>query len=396
MTPLADQADVPVAPAWSASWWLRLGQAVMFVGLLAIATILAAGKNTPWPAYVIAGVLLVLFIGGLVIVDRLAPLGRGVWVGLLFLGAVALMALSPDFLWIAFPLWMLAGAVLPLFVSLLFTAVTLAVIVTVLTMAGGESVGAVLGPLVGALIAIGLSRGVLMFEHEASEHRRLLGEVLRAEEETALAQREAGVLAERTRLAHDIHDTLAQGFSSLLLLARAAQRDPDGASGLLAQIEATAAENLAESRRVIYALMPDAAGAGGLEAPLRRLARETADAIGAEASVVVDPDLPRLSTGSEVALLRAAQGGLANVRLHSAATRVAVELTRSDDAVLLDIVDDGVGFDLAGLPAASLDGGYGLRALRERLTALGGGLTVESEPGGGTALSVRLPLVVAS
>lgn len=394
MNPTAHQADVPVAPAWSASWWLRLGQAVMFVGLLGIAVFLTSRQDTAWPAYVIAVVLLIVFLGGLLVVDRLEPLARGVWVGILFLATVALMVLSPHFLWIAFPLWLLAGAVLPLVVALLLTAVTLAVIVTALTMSGGENVGAVVGPLVGALIAIGLSRGVLMFEHEASEHRRLLAEVLRAEEETALAQREAGVLAERTRLAHDIHDTLAQGFSSLLLLARAAQRDPAKAPALLAQIEETAAGNLAESRRVIYALAPDGAAAGGLEAPLRRLAAEAAGAIGAEAHVVVDSDLPRLATTTEVALLRAAQGALANVRQHSQATTVAVSLTRSDDSVLLDIVDDGVGFDPAAVPSASLAGGYGLRGLRERLAGLGGGLTVESEPGGGTALSIRLPLVV--
>ena len=395
MTIEAGRPAPPTAPRWSASWWLRLGQAALFVGLVAIATAIAASKGVAWPAYVIAALLVAVLVAGLRAVDGMGPLARGTWVGLLFLGAVALMALSPEYLWVAFPLWLLAGAVLPLGVSLLLTAVTLAVIVTVLSMAGSDGVGSVLGPLVGAVVAIGLSHGVLLFEHEASEHRRLLGEVLRAEEETAGAQREAGVLAERARLAHDIHDTLAQGFSSLVLLARAAQRDPSRAGHLLAQIEATASDNLAESRRVVYALAPDDAAAGGLEAPLRRLADETAAAMGADVRVAVDPLLPALSTRTEVALLRAAQGALANVRRHSRAATVAVELTRADDWVVLDVVDDGVGFDPSRLPATTVDGGYGLRGLRERLVALGGCLTVESEPGGGTALSVRLPLEVS-
>ena len=280
--------------------------------------------------------------------------------------------------------------------ALVLTAVSLAVLVTVLALSGADSAGGVLGPLIGALVSVGVARGVLLFEHEASEHRRLVHEVLRAQDESARLQREAGVLAERTRLAHDIHDTLAQGFSSVVLLARAAAREPDAdrVRDLVAQIGATASDHLGEARRVVYELAPTDPGAGGLAAPLRRLTSEVANAVGAEWSVRVDPDLPRLATTTEVALLRAAQGTLANVRRHARAGRIAVELARADDEVRLDVVDDGVGFDPAGLSGPTLAGGYGLRALRERLVDLGGGLEVESEPGGGTAVSVHLPLVV--
>lgn len=381
-------------PTWSASWWLRLGQAVLFAGLLAVATVLALADGASWPLLVVDAAVLVVFVVGLALHPSLGPTGRAVWVGLLFLGTVWLMWLSPDFLWVVFPLWMLAGAVLPILAALLLTAVTLAVIITVLSMGGAQTVGAVLGPMVGALVALGLARGTLLFEHEASEHRRLLAEVLRAEDETARVQREAGVLAERQRLAHDIHDTLAQGFSSIILLARAAQREahPASAARLLEQIESTAADNLAESRRVVLALAPDEPGAGGLAAPLNRLTAEVAEALGADWAVTVDPDLPRLATPVEVALLRGAQGALANVRTHSRAGRIGVELARAGDEVHLDIVDDGVGFDPALPVVAGPDGGYGLRALRERFTRLGGGVDVESEPGGGTAVSLRLPL----
>ncbi|MDO5676269.1 MAG: sensor histidine kinase [Propionibacteriaceae bacterium] len=396
LTPRTDQTGVVPVPVWSAAWWLRVGQAVLFVGLLIIASLMPDTLWLVWPAWFIIAFLLLVFFAGLQLVDKLGLLGRAVWVGLLFALSTWLMWLSPSYLWIAFPLWLLAAAVLPLLAALLLTAVTLAVIITVLTMNGGETFGSVLGPMVGALIAVGMSRGVLKFEHEASEHRRLLDEVLRAQDETARLQREAGQLAERTRLAHDIHDTLAQGFSSIVLLARAAGRKTDGeAKALIAQIEATAAENLAESRRVVYALAPEEAGAGGLAGPLRRLTGEVAEAIGAQWQVTVDPELPRLATGTEVALLRAAQNALANVRQHSSATRIGVELARAAEAVHLDVVDDGVGFDPAAPVAQSLDGGYGLRALRERLIELGGGLSIESEPGGGTAVSAWVPLVRA-
>ena len=114
--------------------------------------------------------------------------------------------------------------------------------------------------------------------------------------------------------------------------------------------------------------------------------------MGAEVLVDVDPEPGTLPMPVEVTLLRAAQSALANVRQHSKATHVQVTLARSDDEIRLD-VDDGVGFDTQAVPALpTLDGGYGLRAMRERLAELGGGLDVESEPGGGTALSVHIPV----
>lgn len=382
------------APLWSASWWLRLGQAVLFAGLLGLAIILAAARGVGDHVLAAAAVVLVVFIVGLALQPRWGSAVRITWVAGLFAGVTWLILYSPEFLWVAFPLWLLAGAVLPLLPVLLLTAVTLAAIVTVLSLPGSDTPGAFLGPLIGALVALGVARGVLRFEHEAAEHRRLIGEVLRAQEATDAAQREAGVQAERARLARDIHDTLAQGFSSVVLLARAARREPDvaRAAALLDQIETTATDNLSEARRVVYALAPDDAGAGGLAAPLRRLAAEVGDAIGADATVTIDPDLPRLPTATEVALIRVAQGALANVRAHARPTRVAVALARSGGDVRLDIVDDGAGFDPGALGSATLAGGYGLRALRERLVELGGGLAIESEPGGGTALSAYLPL----
>lgn len=379
-------------PVRSASWWLRAGQAVLFAGLLGLATVLAGARGEGWPVVVASGAVGAVFVAGLALQGRLGGRGDAVWVSLLFCGVVWLILQAPEFLWVAFPLWLLAGVALPLLWALLLAAVTLAAIVTALAWSGNDSPGAVLGPLIGALVAVGLARGVLRFEHEASEHRRLVGEVLRAEDAVAAAQREVGVQAERARLARDIHDTLAQGLSSVVLLARAARREPDAARAreLLARIEDTAAANLADVRRVVYDLA--AADAGGLAEPLRRLADEVAAATGAAASVSVDPELPRLGTATEVALLRVAQGMLANVRRHAQPARFAVELARSGDAVRLDVVDDGVGFDPARVRAPTLEGGYGLRSLRERLAGLGGGLAVESEPGGGTAVTAWLPL----
>lgn len=371
-----------------------MGQSLLFLGLLGIATALAVRNGGGWEIVALAVVLLGIFSAGMASVHRLSQRTRYLWVTLMMGVLILLMWLAPEFLWVAFPLWMVAAAVLPLIAALLLAAVTVAVIVTVLAMTGGETVGSVLGPVTGALVAIFVVRGVMMLEDETEENRRLLRELVEAHHETARLQREAGMLAERTRLAHDIHDTLAQGFSSVVILARAAARegDPERLAGLLKEIEQSAAGNLADARRVVYALAPENPGVGGLAEPLTRLAEDTARAIGATASIRVDPDLPRLSTSSEVALLHGAQGLLANVRQHSGATRLAVELTRAGDQLRLDVVDDGRGFDPTRRAEPGPDGGYGLRALAERLNQLGGALEIESEPGEGTAVSVAIPL----
>lgn len=386
---------------------LRLGQTVLFVALLLIGVVRGIVDGRGLPLLLASAGVAVLFAAGLLAWRRLGARGRAAWAVALLAGTVGLMVVSPDFVWLVFPVWMWVAALLPPAATFVLTAASVSVVVVVLQGQGGFAAAQVLGPLIGAVVAVGLTRGALRLEREGAEHRRLLGRVLEAQAEAAAlsdelvrSQREAGVLAERTRLSRDIHDTLAQGFSSILMLARAAAREDDPArlGDLLAQIQAAAAENLAESRRVVHALAPEDLMAGGLAAPLGRMTAELAAQTGAEVTLDIDPGLPRLATGVEVALLRVAQGALANVRRHASATRVRVTVARADDQVRLDVVDDGVGFaPEAGLGGApTLAGGYGLRAMRARLAELGGGLAVESEPGHGTALSVTVPFVPAA
>jgi signal transduction histidine kinase len=123
---------------------------------------------------------------------------------------------------------------------------------------------------------------------------------------------------------------------------------------------------------------------------LERFAAET----GIDTELRVDTSLPALPVVTEIALLRTAQSALANVRAHASAGRVVVSLVDAEDAVRMDVVDDGVGFDVAGWDGTAPrtgDGGYGLRAMHARLRELGGGLDVESAPGDGTALSAFVP-----
>ncbi|MFE2626098.1 sensor histidine kinase, partial [Streptomyces caelestis] len=203
----------------------------------------------------------------------------------------------------------------------------------------------------------------------------------------------------------EIHDTLAQGLSSQQMLLQAADRtwtaDPDAARRHVRTATGIAERNLAEARRFVHDLAPaDLAEGGGLEAALEALAaRESAQAEGAltvHCHVEGTPGAP-LPDRVQSALLRIAQGALANVREHSGATAAGLTLTHLDDRVVLDVGDNGRGFtaEPAGVRSPDTVRGHGLPAIRARVHQLGGTLTIESAPGEGTVLSAAIPLAPA-
>ncbi|WP_051478982.1 histidine kinase [Arthrobacter sp. H5] len=219
--------------------------------------------------------------------------------------------------------------------------------------------------------------------------------------ELAETQHRAGVLAERERLARDIHDTLAQGLSSIVLASRSAgsalgSGNVEAARERLQTVQDTAAENLAEARRFVRGVTSPEES---LASSLRRLCESTERQAAARVASLrrrfaVNGDAAGLPAPYEVTLLRAAQASLANVAAHAGAAAAVVTLGFLDDDVTLDIYDDGAGFDPAALPEVPrADGtGFGLLSLRERVRALRGTLSVESAPGEGTVVAVRLPL----
>lgn len=326
------------------------------------------------------------------------------WMGVLVTSwALVVLLVSPEFSWLAFPFILIGELVLPPSLAHpLAAAMTAVVVVAQLRGAGPESLraGMVLGPLLGALVAIGTGAAYLRVLRESEDRRRLVEQLVAAQDdlvavhdELAATQREAGVAAERTRIARDIHDTLAQGLSSIVLLSRAAAADPASREALLGQIEATAVDNLDEARRVVAALTPSALEQAPLPAAIGRLLERLGAQSGIRTVLHVDGDVRTIPTTVEVALLRVAQSALANVRLHSGASRVVVTISYADTSVSLDVVDDGRGFTESRLMSAPLGGtGFGLRAMRSRLTELGGRLDVESAPGDGTAIAATVPL----
>jgi signal transduction histidine kinase len=211
---------------------------------------------------------------------------------------------------------------------------------------------------------------------QSRQRSALIAELRAAQQHLAAAQHEAGVLAERERLAREIHDTLAQGFTSIVMLCQAGRHD---------RVEQVARDNLAEARRLVAALQPGVLDGRSLPDALARVVQSFADDtdIAVELDVVGDPR--PLARAEEVALVRTAQEALANVRQHAAATSVRVRL-RFDDPVTLSITDDGRGFD-----PATVAGGFGLRGLRDRISEVRGALDVRSAPDGGTTVEVSVP-----
>jgi len=210
--------------------------------------------------------------------------------------------------------------------------------------------------------------------------------------------RQIGVLAERQRLAREIHDTLAQGFTSIVMHLEAAEQAlPASPETVLSHIDwarGTARESLAEARRVVWALRPDILEGASLPEAIEHLVGRWSEESGVTTSADVTGAARPLPTHTEATLLRAVQEALANVRKHARASNVAVTLSYMADMVALDVRDDGIGFDptQASKDNGRVSGGFGLAAMRERVEQQGGKLIIESAPGEGATLVVELPI----
>jgi signal transduction histidine kinase len=240
-------------------------------------------------------------------------------------------------------------------------------------------------------LLVGLALGLWITRIIAQSTRRaaLVSQLAAARAELAEMSRQAGVLAERERLAQEIHDTLAQGFASVLLLLDAAEsaldRDQAAVRRYLDRARQTARENLAEARSVVAALAPPSLRHASLAEAVRQLADRAGPGVGVAPVVTVAGPPRRLPAPQEVVLLRAAQEALANVHKHASATRAELTLEYRDAVVALQLTDDGRGFD----PAAPT-GGFGLAGMRERVAQVGGTLAVRAAPGAGTTVRVEL------
>lgn len=233
---------------------------------------------------------------------------------------------------------------------------------------------------------VGLGLWVHRFVGRSNERQeQLTAELAVTQEELAAAYQQQGAAEERERLAREIHDTLAQGFASIVVLAEAARAatDPIRCAEQLTSIEQTARENLAEARVLVGSAPESGVAPGSLATTLRR----TLDRFVQDTGLTVTAELPdmNLDQRTRVALLRCTQESLANVRKHSGASTVGVVLTELAGGVELEITDDGCGF------VVEESHGFGLDGMRRRLAELDGELTVTSSLGDGTRVLARLP-----
>ena len=250
--------------------------------------------------------------------------------------------------------------------------------------------------LVSALISMTLSLAMGLFINhlvgQAEERATTIDELRATQARLATLERDRGVREERERLSREIHDTLAQGFTSVLALSRAAgaalgRSDIETARERLALIEQTAADNLTEARLIVAELTPGHLQSRTLVEALGRLVAAVSTEAGLRASLESMGEPEPLGAAKEIVIFRTAQEALSNVRRHASARHCAVVMSYVDpDQVVLTVTDDGVGFEPQARPA-----GFGLDGVRSRVGEVNGVVEVMAAPGSGTQIRLQVP-----
>lgn len=312
------------------------------------------------------------------------------WFALTFALWGILVVLSENFMWLAFPMFFLCLHVLGPRWGLLGVAATV-ILANTHTILGDTTFAipaALLGTLIGAALAIVVFQVYRALLAEAEAQRLALEHLRAARSDLAAAERTAVRLAERERIAAEVHDTIAQELASIVLMARASP----GGSETLRTIEQSAQLALVNTRRLVREL-----GAPSQETSAR--IQETVDQVRAQATIaqptlridlVIEGDPVALPDSWNDVLQNAARASLSNVILHAKASIAVVTLSFFAPGVRLDIVDNGAGMSEAD---AERSRGRGIDLLRRRVLALGGRVALESHSGAegsGTSVSVEL------
>ncbi|MBN9176330.1 MAG: sensor histidine kinase [Microbacterium sp.] len=379
---------------------LRTGLHVLFAALavLVIVRAVISPTESSFAAIVLTLVMIATYGVGAIRTRTTGRSGRVLrllWLAALTLQWVVLLWLTPEAAYLVFPLFFLYLHLLGPWWGAAAIAVATVTAICALGIHNGWSLAGVVGPLIGAGVALLIGLGYQALAREAEQRETLMHELLATRGQLAATEHESGVLAERARLAREIHDTLAQGLSSIQMLLYAADKaDPDrpGAEHIRLARE-TAASNLADARRFVRELTPPDLDDRGLGGALRRLADSQWAAQGLHVNVRVSDTLD-LPMHVQTALLRIAQGAIANVIQHAHATTATITLAADHERLQFTIADDGKGFDpqLASTESRGRSDSFGLQATRERAEQLGGSLAIDTHPGHGTQLTIELTL----
>lgn len=203
--------------------------------------------------------------------------------------------------------------------------------------------------------------------------------------------RSALVMRERLKIAHDLHDTIVQALVAVVaqlgLVRKVAARAPERATEEIARADQAAREGLAMARDALGQVRFERAGADGLGAALRRAAERWSARAGLPAEAAVAPEIARLAGERAEIIYRIVEEALRNIQSHAEAATVRIHARVENGEAIVEVVDDGKGFD----PAAPRAGHYGLAGMREQAGMIGGRLVVESAPGKGARVVVRAP-----
>ncbi|GAA3600107.1 sensor histidine kinase [Klugiella xanthotipulae] len=257
------------------------------------------------------------------------------------------------------------------------------------------------------IFSLGMGLWITSIHRYGEENARLLADLTRQQDTIAALNRETGAVEERARLSRDLHDTIAQTLTGVVMLSRRARtlaagvNRPETSSDprtdtvalldTLNLIESSAVAALADTR-VMVATMSSSPAGGSLSDALHRLCDRFGHETGVDVRLTLTAhtvtELPR---PHEVVLLRCVQEALANVRKHAAASRVTVHLGETPDGPVLTVTDNGRGASSATTPGRAAGGQFGIDGMRDRLALVGGTVTLDFPAGGGARLTVTLP-----
>lgn len=331
----------------------------------------------------LVAVFALVYLAGTVWNNRGKAIPRGAdagWLALVVALWVLLGLRSAAFVWLEFPLVMLACFILPggwgLAAAALLLAATLA---RTVPQAGW---GGLIGPAIGTVLAVFIVYAYRALQEE-TEHYKVL-------------EHAAGVAEERARLSREVHDTMAQGLSSIVLMGRALDKQlagleascPDGTNGAqvaearatLDTIRSTAAENLAAAREFVAANAPQSAPLPARLGELAAAAEARQHALGRDLTVRVQADgAEAIPEPAARVIERVVREGVSNIERHSNANQAVITVDMLGDTATVDVYDNGEGIGDTE--------GYGLSGLRARVAEAGGELTVD-----GSVLAASIPL----
>lgn len=390
LTPRSPLAETP-------TWVLLI---VLFNGLGGITLLAAANGESPELSVALLVVFLVTVDTGLVRRAQLPDSSNTAtisWLATITVLWGALVAFTPVGVYLVFPLYVLLVWSVKIRVAVMWALVLAVCSITAVGLKQGWTDAGVIGPAIGFLVAVGGAWAYKRLHDESTQRAQALHDLREAQLQLAAAQREAGRLVERARIAQELHDTTSQSLTSIQMLLRAVEAaDPDHPEiSKIALARQAAADGLAETRRVINDLAPTGLVSDTLAGALVRLAADTSNRTGIQVrTTVFDEESPVvLPLPVQVTLLRVAQGAIANVERHSKADAAAINLSTSTTHVVLTITDDGVGCSpMLSTDATSDTGGFGISTMNARVQNVGGEFLIESPTGGGTVVTATIPL----